>query len=44
VLIKAPPPPPTVASGGSGTGSGGGGSFGWLGAFLFGLLGACRRR
>jgi hypothetical protein len=41
VQIKVPPPPPspTVASGG-----GGGGGFGWLGAVLFGLWGACRRR
>jgi hypothetical protein len=36
VYNLAPPPKPG--------GGGGGGSFGWLGALLFGLWGACRRR
>ncbi len=44
VQINVPPPPPQPPPTVAGGGSGGGGGFGWLGAILFGLLGASRRR
>lgn len=43
VYTLAESPPPIGGSSGGGSG-GGGGSFGWLGAMLLGLWGACRRR
>ena len=39
INASPPPPAPTITRS-----SRGGGSIGWLGAILFGLLGACRRR